>query len=301
MEYGKSSPRQTSIDFVRGRKTPGKRGYRRNSYAGSKGRFLQHIFPGSEEKRGIAPGNKSKTIKQFYSKETFQDGYFGGLRNLSRSERCLSPYSNAQIPQEISSFLCKREMLPIQSNVLRSSSSAESVYKDCYSCSSLLANTQYTPLNVPGRLVYSKLGNNGGAVRSRDDFRHSFETGVHNQFRQIISDSKSNNYLPWQSVKTSFGTSFSHDRKDRENAIQILITRENSVFQFHVLGLMISCIEIVPFARLHMRPIQLHLLSFWKPVSRDMLIRIPITKHLIGHLKWWLLRANTLKGRSLPP
>ena len=71
-------------------------------------------------------------------------------------------------------------------------------------------------LYVPGRLVHSKLGNNGGAVRSRDDFRHSFETGIHNQFREIISDSKSNNYIPWRSVQTSFGTSFSQDREVRK-------------------------------------------------------------------------------------
>ena len=152
--------------------------------------------------------------------------------------------------------------------------------------------------------MHSKLRNNGGAVRSRDDFRHSFETGVHNQFREIISDPKSNKYIPGQSVQTSFGTSFpTIDRIEKlEHEIQILITRENSVFQFlHVLGLMASCIEIVPFARLHIRPIQLHWLSIWKPVSKDMLIRIPVTKHLIRHLKWWLVRANTLKGRSLQP
>lgn len=85
-----------------------------------------------------------------------------------------------------------------------------------------------------------------------------------------------------------------------EEAIRLLIQGKNSAFQFlHVLGLMASCIEIIPFARLHMRPIQLHLLAHWKPVSKDMTINVPITGHLIDHLRWWLLRANTLKGRSL--
>ena len=85
-----------------------------------------------------------------------------------------------------------------------------------------------------------------------------------------------------------------------EEASKLLIQGKNSAFQFlHVLGLMASCIEIIPFARLHMRPIQLHLLAHWNPVSKDLTANVPITAHLIDHLRWWLLRANTLKGRSL--
>ncbi|CAC5371868.1 unnamed protein product [Mytilus coruscus] len=58
---------------------------------------------------------------------------------------------------------------------------------------------------------------------------------------------------------------------------------------------MASCIELIPNARLYMRPIQLHLLSFWRPACH------PVTQHLKSHLIWWLNSANTLKGRSLQP
>jgi len=47
-----------------------------------------------------------------------------------------------------------------------------------------------------------------------------------------------------------------------------------------------------------MRPIQLHLLHFWKP-SLDLNCQIPFTQHLESHLTWWLDRANTSRGRSL--
>lgn len=36
-----------------------------------------------------------------------------------------------------------------------------------------------------------------------------------------------------------------------------------------ILGVMNSCIELVPWARLHMRPIQLYLLHFWRRYKGD--------------------------------
>ena len=65
----------------------------------------------------------------------------------------------------------------------------------------------------------------------------------------------------------------------------------------HLLGLLASCVEIVQFARLHMRPIQLYLLHFWKPSSRDLGFKVPIQSHLIPHLKWWLVTANISQGK----
>lgn len=67
----------------------------------------------------------------------------------------------------------------------------------------------------------------------------------------------------------------------------------------HLLGIMSSCLEIIPNARLHMRPVQIHLLKFWKPVSQDLEFKVPITAHLRSHLKWWLDQTNIKKGRSL--
>ena len=65
------------------------------------------------------------------------------------------------------------------------------------------------------------------------------------------------------------------------------------------LGVMTSCIELIPNARLYMRPVQLHLLHWWKPVSRDLEALIPSSQHLSEHLIWWLQEANIAKGRSL--
>jgi hypothetical protein len=50
---------------------------------------------------------------------------------------------------------------------------------------------------------------------------------------------------------------------------------------------MASCIDLIPNARLYTRSIQLHLLSFWKPVSQKLDVNIPFTQHLKSHLIWW--------------
>jgi hypothetical protein len=54
-----------------------------------------------------------------------------------------------------------------------------------------------------------------------------------------------------------------------------------------VLGLMNACIEVVRYARLHMRPVQIYLLYHWRPSSRDLHQQIPVDDHLRKHLKFW--------------
>ena len=76
-------------------------------------------------------------------------------------------------------------------------------------------------------------------------------------------------------------------------------SRSSARDDLHTLGLVASCIELVPNARLYMRPIQLHLLHFWKPITGDLEMIVPVTQHLKQHLHWWLNQANITKGRSL--
>lgn len=66
-----------------------------------------------------------------------------------------------------------------------------------------------------------------------------------------------------------------------------------------ILGVMNSCIELVPWARLHMRPIQLYLLHFWRPVTREIYAQIPVMNILIDSLVWWKDDQNMFRGRSL--
>ena len=66
-----------------------------------------------------------------------------------------------------------------------------------------------------------------------------------------------------------------------------------------VLGLMAACIDLVPMARLHMRPIQLYLLSQWRPHVDSIHQMILIREPLILHLLWWTRHQNIFKGMSI--
>lgn len=66
-----------------------------------------------------------------------------------------------------------------------------------------------------------------------------------------------------------------------------------------VLGIIASCLELIPNARLFMRPLQIHLLQHWKPSKMSLDFQIVCTPKLRKHLKWWLSSANISKGRFL--
>ena len=88
--------------------------------------------------------------------------------------------------------------------------------------------------------------------------------------------------------------------KDSVSAL-LSVDRCPAVEILSALGMMASCIDLVPLAQLHMRPIQLHLMHFWKASSRDLQRSVPVTAHLKPHLHWWLNDLNLNAGRTLQP
>jgi hypothetical protein len=64
----------------------------------------------------------------------------------------------------------------------------------------------------------------------------------------------------------------------------------------HLLGILASCIGIVPWARLRMRPLQLFLLSQWRPISRNVLVFVALPTPMLQHLQWWAVRDNLTVG-----
>ncbi len=83
--------------------------------------------------------------------------------------------------------------------------------------------------------------------------------------------------------------------------ISQLVTRKQTPARefLRLLGIMAACIEVVFWARLHMRPIQMYLMCFWTPSSREIEAQVPIRGHIIPHLKWWREDKNLLKGLPL--
>ncbi|XP_053403191.1 uncharacterized protein LOC128558294 [Mercenaria mercenaria] len=88
--------------------------------------------------------------------------------------------------------------------------------------------------------------------------------------------------------------------KNLKLAVLNMLQGQNSARHYLILlGMIASCLELVPNARLFMRPIQLHLLQNWSPSRMELSVKIPVTQKLTSHLNWWLSDHNMYMGRSL--
>ena len=65
------------------------------------------------------------------------------------------------------------------------------------------------------------------------------------------------------------------------------------------LGYLNSLADVVPLGRLHIRPLQMFLLSNWVPASRDWEAVLPLTQSVKDFASWWTLRDNVLAGVPL--
>lgn len=73
-----------------------------------------------------------------------------------------------------------------------------------------------------------------------------------------------------------------------------------AVAWLRVLGLMASLVDLVPWCRFHMRPIQLHLLYFYIPSRHHIHVLVPMSDVVRRELEWWEDPANLLVGVVFP-
>ena len=78
----------------------------------------------------------------------------------------------------------------------------------------------------------------------------------------------------------------------------LLAPRSPARTWLRVLGLLASLVDVVPLCRLYMRPLQFHLLSYFRPASRDLETMVPMAEHVRPHLQWWTKDEHLLEGVS---
>jgi hypothetical protein len=67
-----------------------------------------------------------------------------------------------------------------------------------------------------------------------------------------------------------------------------------------VLGLMASMVDLVPLCRFHMRPTQIHLLAYYKPLTDPLSKQVPLSDIIRAELSWWVNPANLSVGTEFP-
>ena len=303
--------KQSGYPKFRNRKFATKSSNRTCTFCSTTPRFLQYLFPGSEKVGRPAGCDKFETPQSVSQNSTFQDGYSEDcskssqerrLGNINRLERRIFPRVNSPEAQEISSFLHSGQSISVPSTSFRSQNLAESFYKDSGSGCSSSKNAKHQIGCIPGRLVSSECKEKISPGEQGSYSQSFFSTRLLDKQRKIKPGPYPRYNIHRREVLLRQGYCHAYSReivKLRRAVIALLGEKVSARQYLQTLGLMASCIEIIPNARLQMRPIQLHLLYWWKPVSRDLEMIIPKSRHLREHLSWWLQEANIVKGRSL--
>ena len=164
------------------------------------------------------------------------------------------------------------------------------------SCESSFKNPEHQTGILSGGLVSCKSVEKSASSRLRETPESSDFTRFHSKQREIRTSSQTGNSVHRGTFHFKLGivTPTPERIKKLVSAIKNLHRSQNWAKDFlHLLGIMASCLELIPNARLFMRPTQLHLLAFWSPASLDLEASIPVTQHLKSHLIW-VNPANTM-------
>ena len=274
-------------------------------------RFLQYLLFSSKKIGSIPSGDKSETPQPVSQNTTFQDGYYedssksGNERRLGficRPKRCILSHLNSSKSQKISKVLHKRESLSVPSLSFRSKNFTKGLHKGRSCSSSSFEDAEHQTSSVFRRLVSSECNQTNAFQRQRQNSKSPFSTRFSDKCRKIKSGTDTRYYIHRGKVSVRQGNCHANYRQD----VKIKRIRNGTKGKYCVSKAISAsswcnglCIEIIPNARLYMRPIQLHLLHWWKPVSRDLDAWIPKSQHLLDHLNWWSQEANIARGRSL--
>ena len=272
---------------------------------------MQYTFSGTKEKWANAASDKFTTSQQVSSQETFQNGHNGKgatvsrkrrLVNNSRSVRCIFPSEDFQASSKISQIQFSGQSLPISSAKFWPNGSAQNFYEIDVSSSSSLEKTKHTSCSIPRRLANFKSDKENVMARSIYCPPSPFPVRFHNKQTEVKSGSQSESDIYRRPFSVRKRPSFPTPERAqglRAAALQLLQGQNTAYHYLVLLGKIASCLELIPNARLFMRPIQLHLLQNWSPVRMTMSCRITVTPSLKPHLRWWLQEANILQGRSV--
>ena len=228
-------------------------------------RFLFNIFSCSQKIGRNETSYQSKTAEQVSAETALQNGLLkqghesgsvGRLGNINRSERGIPTHASPYITQEVPSFLHSGERLSIHVPIFWSKPSTKKFHKNCNGNS---GTSQRLSVYLDDWFLVNQIRE----MLIRDKIR---TLNLLAELGFLVNLEKST-LCPSQNI-TYIGTVFLLERgivcptlekiRKIQDAIQRL--KQEQIFSTF-LGLMAS--EIIPHARLFMRPIQLHLLHFW--------------------------------------
>ena len=239
--------------------------------------FYSTFFLVPKKNGKMRPVINLRPLKWYFQKKHFQDGFtdqsleYSKTRRLghnARPERCIFTCPNISKSLPISKILPSKSSISIQSSVLRSNICPTSLYKNSIRSGSLLENEKYKISSISGRLVNNKSTKSASMPRSSGMSQSLGIIRVHSEQRKIQTSSESEIELIYLGALFDLEKGLIFPTQEGIDKLNLAIQKIMKEIQvtaldfLHLLGIMASCIELIPNARLYMRPIQLHLLSF---------------------------------------
>ena len=179
-------------------------------------------------------------------------------------------------------------MLPIHLPMLRGNNSAEGFHKSHFYSGSTSKNAKYSPCSLPRRLVLNKSVQKTSFDRQRKKALNLLsKLGLMINLEKLaLEPSQSTVYIGAHVLLEKRIVCPTQERVTKIKEACLNLRVGSSAQDDHLLGLVASCIELVPNTRLYMRPIQLHLLQFWRPATMPLQMEIPFNKQLQNHLQF---------------
>ncbi|CAC5424143.1 unnamed protein product [Mytilus coruscus] len=274
-----------------------------------KSRLLQYNIHGTKTTRRSETNSKFKTTEPVCHTSSLQNGNppiyskkseNWGLGSKTGFARCIFPYPHSQALQKVSPLQHFGKKVSVPSSPVRSHDRLKDFHKSDGSSRCISAKTNDSHIYVPGRLDVKK------QQQSKADKTITVHSGIvkksgfDNQCKKILFSSDSNNRVSRSSDSLKRRSCFPSLERFKNISQMIQIFLNSQTVEAHVmlrlLGLMASCIDLVPWARLHMRPLQLYLLAWWRPALHSLNHLIPLYQPLQEHLFWWLNRRNFFQG-----
>ena len=167
----------------------------------------------------------------------------------------------------------------MENTLCRPHSCTQSFHEHCFYNSSIITVSEHQNSGLFRRLVSSKSVTQILSSRSKKMCQTVYFSGVYNKHRKV----KCSTHIVFSQFDLAQGpiSPTIETIRKLQLAIQNLMKGQNTARCYpHLLGIMASCIEMIPNARLYIRQIQRYLICFCRLVSQNLESIIPFTPHL---------------------
>ncbi|PIK59340.1 putative TBC1 domain family member 2A [Apostichopus japonicus] len=226
-----------------------------------------------------------------------QKGHVGGDRRLTGR---LPAHLDTQRTPTIPSVPVRRTRLPVPGAPIRPSHGSQNLHESRGSSSRLPQKKRGHPLRISRRLVGSREQSIGSNQQRPQNAPDPSRTGLDREPEEITAITSQT--IQFLGAILDFTTGVARPSEERVAAVkattqQILAHRGSPTGTWlRALGLMASLVDIVRLCRLHMRPLQLHLLRSADPTDPDKTTLIYRSEEVTQHFRWWLDPNNWSSG-----